>query len=186
MAAVALDVRLLAVGDLALALTDVLTVPALMLALYPILTWAALVHETGHAAACAYGGGRPGAIGFGVYLLFPAFYTDVTDSYRLSRRGRLRTDLGGLYFNVLCLIVLSSLYLVTGQGVLLLAVLVMHIEMAQQLVPAVRLDGYYVLADLAGVPDLFARVGPVLRSLRPGRPPIPAWPNCAPRRDGWS
>ena len=44
----------------------------------------------------------------------------------------------------------------------------MHIEMAQQLVPAVRLDGYYVLADLAGVPDLFARVGPVLRSLRPG------------------
>ena len=66
------------------------------------------MHETGHAAACAYGGGRPGAIGFGVYLLFPAFYTDVTDSYRLSRGGRLRTDLGGLYFNVLCLIALSS------------------------------------------------------------------------------
>ena len=36
--------------------------------------------------------------------------------------------------------------------------------------PTVRFDGYFVLADLAGVPDLFARVRPVLSSLRPGRP----------------
>ena len=139
-----------------------------MLALYALLTVGALVHETGHAAACAYGGGRPGAIGFGVYLLFPAFYTDVTDSYRLSRarpvahrprrpllqRAVPHRSLRGLPRH--------------GSGILLLAVLVMHIEMAQQLVPAVRLDGYYVLSDLAGVPDLFARVGPVLRSLRAG------------------
>jgi putative peptide zinc metalloprotease protein len=165
---VALDIRLVRVGDLGSAVTDLLMTPTLMLGLYALLTAGALVHETGHAAACAYGGGRPGAIGFGVYLLFPAFYTDVTDSYRLSRGGRLRTDLGGLYFNVLCLIALSASYLATGSGILLLAVLVMHIEMAQQLVPAVRLDGYYVLSDLAGVPDLFSRVGPVLRSLRRG------------------
>lgn len=167
-AVVALDVRLLHVGGLGTAVTDLLMTPTLMLGLYVLLAAGALVHETGHAAACAYGGGRPGAIGFGVYLLFPAFYTDVTDSYRLSRSGRLRTDLGGLYFNVLCLIPLSAGYLATGSGILLVAVLMMHVEMAQQLVPAVRLDGYYVLADLAGVPDLFARVGPVLRSLRPG------------------
>lgn len=172
-AVVALDVRLLRVGALGTAVTDLLMTPTLMLGLYVLLTAGALVHETGHAAACAYGGGRPGAIGFGVYLLFPAFYTDVTDSYRLSRSGRLRTDLGGLYFNVLCLIALSAGYLGTGSSILLVAVLMMHIEMAQQLVPAVRLDGYYVLADLAGVPDLFARVGPVLRSLHPGVAPDP-------------
>jgi putative peptide zinc metalloprotease protein len=166
-AVVALDIRLLRVGDLGSAVSNLLMTPTLMLALYALLTVGALVHETGHAAACAYGGGRPGAIGFGVYLLFPAFYTDVTDSYRLSRAGRLRTDLGGLYFNALCLIALSAGYLATESGVLLLAVVMMHIEMLQQLVPAVRLDGYYVLSDLVGVPDLFSRVGPVLRSLRP-------------------
>ena len=37
----------------------------------------------------------------GLYLVYPAFYTDVTDSYRLDRAGRVRTDLGGVYFNVL-------------------------------------------------------------------------------------
>ena len=34
-------------------------------------------------------------MGAGLYLVWPAFYTDVTDSYRLGRAGRLRTDLGG-------------------------------------------------------------------------------------------
>ena len=40
-------------------------------------------------------------MGAGLYLVWPAFYTDVTDSYRLGRGGRLRTDLGGLYFNAI-------------------------------------------------------------------------------------
>ena len=44
---------------------------------------------------------RPGVMGAGLYLVWPAFYTDVTDSYRLGRGGRLRTDLGGLYFNAI-------------------------------------------------------------------------------------
>jgi hypothetical protein len=29
-----------------------------------------------------------------------AFYTDVTDAHRLRKGGRLRTDLRGVYFNV--------------------------------------------------------------------------------------
>jgi putative peptide zinc metalloprotease protein len=37
----------------------------------------------------------------------------------------------------------------------------------------VRFDGYYVLADLIGVPDLFARIRPTLVSALPGRPPDP-------------
>ncbi|HET6668106.1 MAG TPA: hypothetical protein VFG98_12575, partial [Intrasporangium sp.] len=180
-AVVVLDIRLLATGDLGAALVQVLTTPVLMLGLYGVLTLGGLIHESGHAAACSYSGGRPGAIGFGVYLIFPAYYTDVTDSYRLSRAGRLRTDLGGLYFNVLCLIVLASLYLTTGNGLFLLAAFVMHLEMLQQLIPVVRLDGYYVLADLAGVPDLFARVGPVLRSLRPGAERDPRVAELRPR-----
>ena len=31
--------------------------------------------------------------------------------------------------------------------------------------PVIRLDGYYLVSDLTGVPDLFARIGPVLRGL---------------------
>jgi putative peptide zinc metalloprotease protein len=172
-AVVALDVSLLRHGDLMAALEQVLATPTMLLALMLILTAGSVIHEIGHATACHYGGARPGRIGVGLYLVFPAFYTDVTDSYRLGRTGRVRTDLGGLYFNVWCLLFLSSFYLATDNGLLLLVVLLMHIQMLQQLVPAIRLDGYYVLTDLAGVPDLFARVRPVLLSLLPGRPAEP-------------
>lgn len=170
---VTLDVTLLRRADLLAALQDLITTPTLLLVLLAMITLGSVLHELGHATACQYGGARTGAIGVGVYLIFPAFYTDVTDSYRLGRGGRLRTDLGGLYFNVLCVLAAGTAYLVTGQGLLLMFVLITHIQMLQQLLPAIRLDGYYVLADLAGVPDLFSRVGPVLKSLIPGRPVDP-------------
>ena len=168
-----MDVVLIRQASLTDALGQVFATPMFLLGLLAILTGGGLIHEMGHAAACHYGGARPGVIGVGVYLVFPAFFTNVTDSYRLGRAGRLRTDLGGLYFNVWCVLVLGGSYLITGNGLFLLALLLMQIEMVQQLIPTVRFDGYFVLADLAGVPDLFARVRPVLLSLLPGRPADP-------------
>lgn len=170
LALVALDVRLFLSTDVMGALSSVLLTPAMLLSLFALVVVGALVHEMGHAAACRYGGATPGVIGVGLYLIFPAFFTDVTDAYRLNRLGRIRTDLGGLYFNVWWVLCAGAAYLMTGSPLLLLLVILTQLQMAQQLPPTIRLDGYFVLADLAGVPDLFARVGPVLRSLIPGRP----------------
>jgi putative peptide zinc metalloprotease protein len=39
--------------------------------------------------------------------------------------------------------------------------------MARQLAPMLRFDGYHVLADLVGVPDLYTRIKPVLTGLLP-------------------
>ena len=168
-------------GDFWQALTQVLATPTTALLIYGLLVASAVVHELGHAAACRYGGAEPGEVGVGVYIVFPAFYTDVTDSYRLGRAGRVRTDLGGLSFNALTVVVFALLYVATGSGLWLLTALGLQMQMLQQLIPVVRFDGYYILSDLAGVPDLFARVGPVLRSLRPGRPPDPRVTELRPR-----
>ena len=132
-----------------------------------------MFHEFGHASACRYGGARPGCIGCGLYLIWPSMYTEVTDVYRISRGGRIRTDLGGVYFNVVFMLVLTGCYLLTGQTFLLSAVYLGHFEVLEQLMPAVRLDGYYILGDLAGVPDLFGKIRPILRSMIPGRPTPP-------------
>src|SRR6202035_3063903 len=121
-------------------------------------------HECGHAAGCRYGGARPCVIGVGIYMVWPAFFTNVTDSYRLSRAGRLRTDLGGLYFNAVFMLALAGIYVATSAEVLLLVIAFTHLEMLEQLLPFVRFDGYFILSDLVGVPDLFARIAPVLRS----------------------
>jgi putative peptide zinc metalloprotease protein len=162
------DVLLVTGGGFWRAISQVFATPTTALVIYALLVGSALVHELGHAAACRYGGAEPGEIGVGIYIVFPAFYTDVTDSYRLGRGGRVRTDLGGLYFNVLTVLALVGVFLANGSGLLLLTAFALQVQMLQQLLPVVRFDGYFVLSDLAGVPDLFSRVGPVLRSLRPG------------------
>ena len=170
---VAMDIAMVRHGDLLSALQQLVATPVMLLVILGVLNAAAVVHELGHASACRYGGGVPGRIGVGVYIVYPAYFTEVTDSYRLGRSGRLRVDLGGLYFNAWTVLALGTAYLVTDHPLLILTAAMLQVQMVQQLIPAVRFDGYYVLADLAGVPDLFTRVGPVLRSLIPGRPPDP-------------
>ena len=143
--------------------------PALFLAVVAVTVLSAGFHEFGHAAAARYGGSTPGVMGFGIYLFWPAFYTDVTDSYRLGRAGRVRTDLGGLYFNALVVLVSFGVWWLTGWHAVLLIVATQVLQMIRQLAPMLRFDGYHVLADLTGVPDLFSRVGPILSSLVSGR-----------------
>jgi putative peptide zinc metalloprotease protein len=70
--------------------------PGLLVLVFGLTAASAGFHEFGHAAALRYGGGTPGVMGAGLYLVWPAFYTDVTDSYRLPRRARLRKELGGI------------------------------------------------------------------------------------------
>lgn len=143
--------------------------PALFLAVVVVTVLSAGFHEFGHAAAARFGGSTPGAMGFGIYLFWPAFYTDVTDSYRLGRAGRVRTDLGGLYFNALVVLASFAVWWVTGWHAVLLIVATQVLQMIRQLAPLLRFDGYHVLADLTGVPDLYQRIGPVLSGLLPGR-----------------
>jgi putative peptide zinc metalloprotease protein len=143
--------------------------PGLLLAIFAITLLSAGFHEFGHAAAARYGGATPGVMGAGLYLVWPAFYTDVTDSYRLGRAGRIRTDLGGLYFNAVLSVAMFGLWWLTGWDALLLVIATQLIQMIRQLPPLLRFDGYHLLADITGVPDLFHQIGPTLRGLWPGQ-----------------
>ena len=165
----AFDIWLFLVHGLAESLRQTVQQPLIFLLVLGCVVTSAALHEIGHAAACRYGGARPGRMGAGLYVAWPAFYTDVTDAYRLDRKGRLRTDLGGVYFNAITVLVAAAVFAYTGYEPLLLVCFAIQMQVVQQLLPLLRLDGYYVLSDLVGVPDLFKRIGPILRSALPGR-----------------
>jgi putative peptide zinc metalloprotease protein len=167
---VTFDVWLFAHHGIGAALQQVAAQPLLVLAMLGMVLVATAWHEIGHATACRYGGATPGRVGVGIYVIWPAFYTDVTDAYRLDRAGRLRTDLGGVYFNVLFMLGTAAAYFATGFEPLLALIALQHVQTIQQFMPFVRLDGYYVLTDLVGVPDVLSRIRPILTSLVPGRP----------------
>jgi putative peptide zinc metalloprotease protein len=148
---------------------EVLYTPGLFLVALAIMLVAAIFHEFGHASALRYGGGKARGMGVGLYLIYPAFYTNTTDSYRLGRRARVRTDLGGFYFYLIFALGIMGLYLATGQEFLLLIVLLINLDIIYQCLPFVRFDGYWALADLTGVPDFFSQMGAFLRSVLPLR-----------------
>jgi putative peptide zinc metalloprotease protein len=166
---VALDVWLFGFHGVAQSLRATLYDPLFILLMLGLVVLSAAFHEIGHATACRYGGARPGVMGAGIYIVWPAFYTDVTDAYRLGKGGRLRTDLGGVYFNTIFTLATAGAYFATGFEPLLLLIPLQHLEILHQFLPFIRLDGYYIVSDLTGVPDMFARIKPTLKSLLPWR-----------------
>ena len=168
---IALDVWLFGIHGIGQGVREAVYQPWLLLVLFGSVVVATAFHECGHASACAYGGAKPGVLGAGIYVVWPVFYCDVTDAYRLGKAGRLRTDLGGIYFNAIFALAIAGLYALTSFEPLLLIILLQHFAILQQLMPLLRLDGYYVISDLTGVPDILGRIRPILRSLLPGRKP---------------
>jgi putative peptide zinc metalloprotease protein len=144
------------------AVQEAVYTPGLLLVVLLIALAASVFHEFGHASALRYGGGQVRGMGAGLYFIYPAFYTDVTDSYRLGRLARVRTDLGGIYFHLLFALGTIGLYQLTHAEYLLAIVLLIDIDIITQFIPFARLDGYWALTDLAGVPDFFSQAGPFL------------------------
>ena len=178
---VAVDIWLFFIHGLSAAALQVLTNPLLLMVLVVAGVFSGFFHELGHSTACRYGGASPGRIGVGIFIIWPCYYSDVTDTYRLGRTGRLRTDLGGVYFNAVMVLGLAAAYAVTGYKPLLIVIVFQQVEILQQGLPFFRLDGYYVVSDLVGVPDLFGRIRPILASLRPGAVPGPKVTELRPR-----
>ena len=143
---------------------DVLYSPGLILILFVAFVLSAAFHEIGHGAGLRYGGGTVRAMGAGLYLVYPVFYTDITDAYRLGRGGKLRTSLGGFYFNLIFSLGVLGLYGITHAEFLLIVMALIDLEIIYQMLPFVRMDGYWILADLTGIPDFFSQMCAFVRS----------------------
>ncbi|HSH79895.1 MAG TPA: hypothetical protein VLA19_15320, partial [Herpetosiphonaceae bacterium] len=170
------------VHGLAANVNDLLAILRMLPLLVPFNILAAAFHELGHAAVLRYGGGQTRGIGAGLYLIYPVFFTDVTDNYRLGRWARVRTDLGGFYFTLIFALGMIGLYLLTGRQIFLYVVLLLNFEILSQSLPYVRFDGYWVLADLTGIPDFFSQMGAFVRAILP----LPWWRGYRlPKLKGW-
>jgi putative peptide zinc metalloprotease protein len=136
-------------------------------ALVVMLSLASIIaHEFGHASALARYGGSPSSIGFGLYILLPVFYADVSQAWRLRRWQRVVVDLGGVYFQQLCFAVFAvcaALFRDPSMRAVCLAIDLMTFIAVN---PALRFDGYWVIADWLGVADLHGLGAAYIRHLR--------------------
>ena len=134
--------------------------PTLWVMLLAMWVVAKLCHELGHAIAARHHGIRVGKFGLLFFFLAPLPFVDVTDAWKLeSKWKRIQIGLGGVYVELALAAVAAwvwwlspnelvghlaaQFFLVAGPGTLLV-----------NANPLLRLDGYYVLSDLTGIPNL--------------------------------
>ncbi len=138
--------------------------------LYLAIFVSGLWHELGHATACTRHGVPHGDVGFGLYFIFPAFYSDVTKAWRLPGRDRAVVDLGGIYFQSLVIIAAGAYGLWSGNVVALRFLWITAFMMLHNLNPVFKMDGYWLFSDLTGLTNLHKRMSEtVMARLRGAR-----------------
>lgn len=142
---------------------SVLNMPAIDLyticGLFLFFILSSLFHELGHASACQFYNIQHGGIGFGLYLNFPVFYTDVSNTWTLPRKKRCIVNVAGVYFQILLLIPLLIIYFHTQNDILKCVIIMTNINFIITLNPFFKFDGYWLMTDLLGVANLRKKCG---------------------------
>lgn len=122
------------------------------------------IHEMGHAMACKAFGGRVTEIGvILIAVVLPIPYCDATSAWRFpSTRDRVIVSFAGIMVETFAAALCAVLWAMTEPG--LLNTLLFNTMIVSgvttlffNLNPLLRYDGYYILSDLAGSPNLAQR-----------------------------
>jgi len=145
-----------------------------------------LIHELGHCSACERFGAEHGEIGAGIYFIYPVFYADVAQCWSLPRMRRAAVDAAGVYFQLLLSALGCLAWILTGHRLVKIFVYSSAVTVLFNMNPFLRFDGYWLLADLSGIPGLRRAanevIGYLLTRLKSGSPT--ETPEVL-RRPGW-
>jgi putative peptide zinc metalloprotease protein len=144
--------------------------PLVLGTVVPALVAAVILHELGHAAAVKYFGGTVTRMGVMLFYVAPALFCDTSDAWRFRHRWqRAVVASAGLGVQVTLAGVAGLLLLLPlgpgGQAWLALFGVVAFSMAALNLLPFVKLDGYWILASLVDVPNLRAKAVARVRAL---------------------
>lgn len=140
--------------------------------IYLALTMAVVkvLHEIGHGLTCKHFGGECHEIGFMLLVLTPCLYCNVSDSWMLPNKWqRAMIGAAGMYVELVLASAATLLWWFSDSAGLLnnLCLNVMFICSVSTLIfngnPLLRFDGYYILMDLAEIPNLRQKSTEVLK-----------------------
>ncbi|MCA9054115.1 MAG: biotin/lipoyl-binding protein [Planctomycetaceae bacterium] len=137
------------------------------------LAWLCLkvIHELAHGLACRYYGGDVSKLGVVLVLFAPMAYVDVTSSWNLrSRWQRMHIAAAGMWAELTIAAVAVLIWSHTESvrtAHLLHNVIVMAgvTTLLFNLNPLMRFDGYYLLSDALGIPNLAGRGAAAVQQL---------------------
>ena len=128
-----------------------------------ILVFVKSAHELAHGLTAIRYGCRVPTMGVAFMVLYPLFYTDVSDAWRLTDKlQRVRIGIAGVLAELIIAVVATLLWVFTPDGIarnllFFLATSSWLLSITVNLNPFMRFDGYYVLSDWLGVANLGPR-----------------------------
>src|SRR6266481_1238795 len=132
-----------------------------VLSLYTLGMFVVGLHEFAHAHACKHYGGRVPAMGFALVYLLPAFFTDTTEGFvHATPHQRLIISFAGVWSEMVLCAIATPIWWGTPPGTLIHngAHFIMMMTGIMCLIlnwnPLIKLDGYYMLADIVGITNL--------------------------------
>ncbi len=151
-----------------------------------------VIHEFGHAYACKIFGGKVPEMGAFLIAFTPCAYVDASASWGFSTtRKRVIVSLAGMYFESI-IAALALLYWNWSQDAWLsscahqIVILSSAVTVGFNINPLMRYDGYYVLSDLVGIPNLRQRSVEFVQNLaKHWVLGLPVPPCAEPRRIRW-
>jgi putative peptide zinc metalloprotease protein len=135
--------------------------PANVLWLMAAFAAAKVIHELGHALTCKHYGGECHEMGVIMLVFAPTLYCNVTDSWMLQNRWqRIAVSAAGILVEIqlAALAVLVWWYTQPGlvHNIALNIILVCSVgTILFNANPLLRYDGYFVVSDLVGMPNLW-------------------------------
>jgi putative peptide zinc metalloprotease protein len=156
-------------ADLVALASERLADPAWLASLAAALVVCVMLHELGHAAAVKYFGGNVRRMGLMLFYLVPAMFCDTNDAWRFPRtHQRAVVAAAGIWVQmVVAGFAQIALWLPMrlDVAVWLWSFALLNISLCLvNLIPFVKLDGYWVLVALTDVPNLRSRALAYLRA----------------------
>ena len=139
--------------------------------LYAGLVLVKTLHEFGHAYFCRHFGGEVHVMGVLLMIFTPVPYMDATSAWGFrERHRRILVGAAGMIVELFIAALATFVWAATGVGLVHnLAYNIMVVASVSTLLfnlnPLLRFDGYYILSDLIGIPNLTQRSMQQLRAL---------------------
>ncbi|MCA6928647.1 HlyD family efflux transporter periplasmic adaptor subunit [Pectobacterium versatile] len=127
------------------------------------LVFAKFIHELGHAFMAKRAGCRVQSMGVAFIVLFPLFYTDTTDAWKLKdRQARLLIGAGGILAELMLAVIALLAWSLLPDGPARTAAFMLSsatwlTTLVVNLNPLMRFDGYFLLSDFWRVENLQER-----------------------------
>ena len=136
----------------------------------PGLLWLAIaislvkiLHEFGHAVACRHFGAECHEVGLMLLVFVPTLYCDVSDAWMIrQRRKRIVVSAAGMLVELTIAAVAVWIWRYSEPGVVhtLSLNLILVCSVSTLLInanPLLRYDGYFILSDWCGIPNLWKK-----------------------------